>query len=137
MNRKEFIRTCSIVCAGGAAFSVLLQSCKTAFYAPNIISNNTIIIKKIYLAQNTSSVIKNDKLRTPVYLTKINEGEYLAVLMYCTHKGCELNVAGTNLVCPCHGAEFSTAGKVLSPPADKDLQRYSVTTDTENIYIQL
>jgi cytochrome b6-f complex iron-sulfur subunit len=137
MNRKDFIKTCGLVSVGATTLSVLMDSCKTIFYAPNIISGNRIVIKRSDLAQTNSTVIKNNMLQAPIYLTKLNEQEYSAVLMYCTHKGCELNPAGNNLICPCHGSEFSTTGKVLNPPADKDLQHYSVTSDNENIYIQL
>ena len=126
-----------MLCGAGIVFSAVLQSCKTAFYAPNTISENKIVVSKKHFAQNKFVLIKNDQLQAPVYLTKINESEYSAISMLCTHKSCELKPAGINLVCPCHGSEFSNTGKVLSPPAEKDLKKYNITSDMENIYIQL
>ncbi len=137
MDRKEFIKTCGLACVGGTALAALLESCKVAFYAPNTLSENKIIVSKTATAQNNSFVVKNDALQAPIYISKLDETNYSAVLMYCTHKGCELNLAGNYLICPCHGSEFSNTGKVLSPPADKDLLHYTVTSDSENIYIHL
>jgi Rieske Fe-S protein len=41
----------------------------------------------------------------------------------CTHLGCLINKADNgNLVCPCHGSEFSSNGEVIRGPADKPLR---------------
>jgi cytochrome b6-f complex iron-sulfur subunit len=137
MERRAFIKSCGILCTAGIGLPLLLESCKTIFYAPNIIEGNKITVKKSDFASNSFVIVKNEKLQAPVYLHKINENEYSAVLMICTHRGCELNAAGSNLICPCHGAEFSNTGKVLSPPAEKDLCKYATSSDQENIYIRL
>ena len=137
MERRNFIKNCGVLCASSIGVATFLQSCKSAFYVPNVIDDNKIIIKKINFAENKFVIVRNEKLQTPIYLSKVNETEYSAVLMLCTHKGCELNTAGNYLVCPCHGSEFSNTGKVLHSPAEKDLQKFSVTTDNSTIYIQL
>lgn len=45
----------------------------------------------------------------------------------CTHKGCDVEYRADvhQFVCPCHGARFDEAGKVVKGPAKKDLQKYS------------
>lgn len=46
----------------------------------------------------------------------------------CTHLGCKLNKAEDGIIiCPCHGSRFFPDGKVLSGPADKDLQQLTYT----------
>jgi Rieske Fe-S protein len=45
--------------------------------------------------------------------------------------------AGDLLICPCHGSEYSSSGKVLQPPAEKDLYSFGIKTDSENIYINV
>ena len=137
MKRREFIKDCGIFCVSGIGLALFLESCKTIFYAPNVLTGDTLIIKKSDFATHSFVVVKNEKLQAPIYLNKRKENEYSAVLMLCTHKGCELNTAGNNLICPCHGAEFSNTGKVLNPPANEDLKKYQVTNDNENIYIHL
>lgn len=49
----------------------------------------------------------------------------------CTHMNCKINqVAGNELLCPCHGSRFSAGGKVLSGPAVENLKRVKYRIDT-------
>ncbi len=137
MERRNFIKSCSILCASTLGVSTLLQSCKSTFYIPNSFDANRIVIKKADFLENKFVLVKNEKLQAPIYLTKHSDTDFSAVLMLCTHKGCELSTAGNYLVCPCHGSEFSNVGKVLNPPAEKDLEKFAITTDASFIYIQL
>ena len=66
-----------------------------------------------------------------------NENNYVALLLLCTHKGCDVRPAGSILACPCHGAEFSSDGRVLKGPATADLVKYKTRSDNENIYIYI
>ena len=137
MDRKEFIKQCGFYCLAAIGAGILLEGCKAPYYAPNTISGNKISIRKADFLEHKFILVKNERLQAPIYVSKLNEQEYSAVLMLCTHKGCELNPASNFLVCPCHGSEFSNTGKVLSPPAEQDLKKFNVSTDNENIYIQL
>lgn len=137
MERRNFIKQCGALGIACVGFAALLEGCKTISYVPGSTTGNTIQVKKTELIQSKFVLVKNEKLNAPIYLCKLNENQYSAVLMLCTHNGCELNAAGDNLVCPCHGSDFSNTGKVLSPPAAKDLYKYQVTTDQDNIYIKL
>jgi cytochrome b6-f complex iron-sulfur subunit len=67
----------------------------------------------------------------------INEDDYSALLLQCTHKGCELQPQGNFLICPCHGSEFTNKGVVQNPPAEQNLKTFKTSTDNENIYIYL
>ena len=55
--------------------------------------------------------------------------------MLCTHRQCELNVTGIILTCPCHGAEFSSRGKLLQGPAETDLQSLKLSLSDSTIII--
>lgn len=99
--------------------------------------NNKLKIKKIDFADNKFALVKSMRTNAPVYLAKSENGSYTAVLMLCTHKQCELKPAGSILLCPCHGSEFSLSGKVLKEPANKDLVQYETSSDENNIYIHL
>ncbi|MEW6470092.1 MAG: Rieske (2Fe-2S) protein [Bacteroidota bacterium] len=136
MERRDFLKQCGALCLSSVGMAATLQSCKT-LYVPNETVNNRILVKKADFQQGNFVLIRNNRLQAPLYLRKETDDKYTAVLMLCTHKGCELNTAGDRLVCPCHGSEFSHTGQVLSPPADKDLRPYAVTSDTNTIYIQL
>jgi len=141
MERRDFIKQCSVLCAGGIGVTFLMESCGSVHYALNSVETNKIKIQKSeFLDQKNKErkfvVVKNDKLQFPVGLY-LNKGKYTALYMQCTHQGCELHANKTSLVCPCHGSEFSTEGKVQSAPADKDLKQFKVISDNENIYIEL
>ncbi|MGH8861431.1 MAG: Rieske (2Fe-2S) protein [Jatrophihabitantaceae bacterium] len=46
----------------------------------------------------------------------------------CTHQGCTVRPAGSQLDCPCHGSVFdATTGKVLQGPAPSPLPPIAVT----------
>jgi len=81
--------------------------------------------------------LKNDKLDYPILLHRVNDDDYRALLMLCTHKGCELQLQGDFLLCPCHGSEFSNTGVVQNPPAQENLKTFTTRIDDEHIYISL
>jgi cytochrome b6-f complex iron-sulfur subunit len=146
MNRKEFIRNCGLACAGGLTFPALLSGCATANYvAQHTVSSDKILVKKseFLKVSKNKTVMRNFILvrpegnEFPVCVIHLGNDNYSALLMKCTHKGCELQPQGTHLVCPCHGSEFNNKGVVQSPPADVNLQTFNVTTDNENIILQL
>jgi cytochrome b6-f complex iron-sulfur subunit len=138
MKRRDFIVQGAMAGISCTLLGGLLQGCKTPFYVPHRLSDkgDRIIIRKAEMGENPFVLVRNEKLPAPIYLLKKGD-QYSGVLMICTHKGCEVKPAGGYLVCPCHGSEFSAEGKVLSPPADKDLLSYNIATDNEFIYIQL
>ncbi|HUM45756.1 MAG TPA: Rieske (2Fe-2S) protein [Chitinophagales bacterium] len=146
MYRKDFIKVCGMVCLSGTALSTLLQSCAASgYFAATTVSNKQVTIKKtefIITGENKSVqrkfvLVNIPQYSFPVAVYKINDEQYSAVLMECTHKGCELRPQGTFLICPCHGSEFSNTGIVQNPPAEENLKTFQITQDHENIYIQL
>jgi len=146
MERKEFIKNCGFACIGGTALMAFLQSCaSTAYFAQTALEDNKILIKKTeFLTTKKEKIkkrklvlVKSEKFGFPICVYKISEVEYSALLMQCTHKGCELQPQGSFLVCPCHGSEFSNKGVVQNPPAEQNLLTFKTTIDNENIYIHL
>lgn len=146
MDRKEFIKTCGFACLGGTTLAVLLESCAgTNYLAQTSYANNQITIPKtefIRIAKDKTIqrkyvLVQHDKFSYPISVYKLDEENYSALLMQCTHKGCELQAQGDFLICPCHGSEFTNQGVVQNPPAEQDLQTFKISTDNENIYIYL
>jgi len=147
MNRKEFIQKSCILGLGCLSIASLLESCGSIYYAQHTFEEKSkrISVKKSEFTltkegKNTPRkfvIIRNAALDFPIYLWQKAENEYLALYMQCTHKGCELNPHGDFLICPCHGAEFDRFGKVQSPPAEEDLLQFVVSTDAENVWIEV
>lgn len=145
MERRKFIKTCCYSAIGISLGGALLQSCGTIYYATStheagklvVARSEFVKVKKNKQASRNFVLLKTANLGFPICLYKTNENSYTASLLKCTHNGCELNVGGGIYSCPCHGSEFSTTGKVLEGPADRDLQTFKTETDNENIYIYL
>lgn len=57
----------------------------------------------------------------------------------CPHAGCNVKWETTQsqFVCPCHGAEFDSRGRVTQGPAAKDLASYSVKVEGQSILVKL
>lgn len=138
-SRREFIKD-SLGITGLAlcgASSVLLEGCTSLTYINPTLDGNRLVVSKIELLDNKFVLVDHSKLLAPVHLSKTSESEYMAMLLLCTHKGCDVKPAGSIFVCPCHGSEFNSKGAVLQGPAEEALQLYTTTTDNENIYINL
>lgn len=147
MDRREFIKTCSLACISGISLSIVLPGCGTGnYFAKNsLVENNRLAIAKSeFVSLNKGKVnyrkyilMKIEKLSFPVCVFRQSDNEYNALLMQCTHKGCELQPQGSSLICPCHGSEFSNKGIVQNPPAEENLKTFKVDVDNEYIYIRL
>ena len=146
MERREFVKTCGFVCLGGTALVTLLQSCASSnYFAQTVFENNQIAIKKTEFVKTEKDksvqrkyvLVKSEKYNYPICVYKTIEENYIALLMECPHKGCELQPHGDYLICPCHGSEFTNKGIVQNPPAEENLKAFNIKTDNENIYIQL
>ncbi|NJK83358.1 MAG: Rieske (2Fe-2S) protein [Saprospiraceae bacterium] len=92
--------------------------------------------QKSDLAEHPFVLIQPANLPAPIYLTKLENDEYSALLLQCTHRGCEVRPAAKELQCPCHGSVFSNTGEVLESPAERPLRRFQVIEDGENLYIK-
>lgn len=146
MERKEFIKTCGFACLGATTFSIVLNSCANAnYFAKSTFDNKQIIVKKTEFIKTENAkqtqrhyvLVKSEQLSFPICIYKIDEENYTALFMQCTHKGCELKPQSNYLVCPCHGSEFTNQGIVQNPPAEENLKTFNIKTDNENLYIQL
>ncbi|WP_205511223.1 FAD-dependent oxidoreductase [Longitalea arenae] len=67
-----------------------------------------------------------------VALYKDESGQLYAINPRCTHMKCTVawNITEKTWDCPCHGARYDASGKVLTGPADKDLEKINLETGT-------
>jgi cytochrome b6-f complex iron-sulfur subunit len=50
---------------------------------------------------------------------------FVAVTSRCTHEACTITrFASATYICPCHGSQFSTSGRVLAGPATGQLASF-------------
>jgi cytochrome b6-f complex iron-sulfur subunit len=62
------------------------------------------------------------------YLTRLEDGGFIALSLRCTHLGCsiEWEEDKSRFICPCHSSAFSMNGDVQNPPAPKALDFYPI-----------
>lgn len=139
MERRHFIKSLERVAAGFLCVGVsgLAAGCSGLRYVPSTRDGNRLIVRRADAGDGTQLLIEDPQLPRAVYLHRFADGTYAAVFTRCTHQGCQVEPAGDRLACPCHGSEYRLTGEVLRGPAERPLQRYTVTTDSEHIYIHL
>ena len=84
------------------------------------------------LAPGEAKVTKYSGEKLALY--KDEHGELHGVGPVCTHLKCSVawNNAEQSWDCPCHGSRFSFEGKVLTGPADHDLEKVEIKTLVEH-----
>ncbi|THB77262.1 MAG: Rieske (2Fe-2S) protein [Desulfobulbaceae bacterium] len=73
------------------------------------------------------------------YLTRQQDGSFIALSRSCTHLGCSLpwDEKTAKFICPCHGSSFNIAGEVLSPPATRGLDSYPIRIENGIILVNI
>ena len=76
--------------------------------------------------------------KNALWLRRINEGEFIAFSVNCTHLGCPVRwLADAALfMCPCHGGVYYSDGSVAAGPPPKPLIRYDVRTASGQVQIK-
>lgn len=70
-------------------------------------------------------------VRGKFYLSRLDNGGFLALSRTCTHLGCTVPwVADENrFVCPCHSSVFDINGDVVEPPAPRAMDLFEVNIE--------
>jgi cytochrome b6-f complex iron-sulfur subunit len=65
-------------------------------------------------------------IRGKFYLSRLNDGGFLAISRKCTHLGCTIpwDSEKKRFICPCHSSAFDIMGDVINPPASRSLDLY-------------
>ncbi len=139
MSRREFARLSALACAVAACSSD--GGSVTAPTGNGItINGNTMTVP---LAQNDALNRTNGMIvvtQARVVVLRVSATEYRALSSVCTHEGCTVNeFNGTQVICPCHGSQFSTTGAVVRGPAGSPLRSFPTTFDAPsgNIIVNL
>lgn len=146
MDRKNFLKSCGAFCFGGIGLISLLQSCGTNHHFVQSSGNNELLTipKSEFIKTDKEKVsfrkfvlTRSEKFNQPICVFRLDENKFTALLMLCTHNGCELQPQGDYLICPCHGSEFSNLGVVQNPPAELNLKSFKVSENHESVFIHL
>jgi cytochrome b6-f complex iron-sulfur subunit len=146
LSRRDFIRQSTVLGACACCFGTLtlIESCSTSgkTSSTTVLDEKSIVETpgKITIAKSAFGgqkyvKVTSGKFAQPIFVNTNADGTYTAVLMLCTHKGCDLKASDGKLICPCHGSQFDTAGHVLNGPAKTDLQTFQVSADEQHVIL--
>jgi len=150
-TRRQFCgRACSAaaIAALGGAVATVLQSCSSGSptspsgtnASPLPLVSGTASGGTVAITIDASSPLASVG---SVALAQSSAGNYLvartaqdtfvALTATCTHQACQITGhSGQIFVCPCHGSQFDSSGRVLSGPAPTALRQYP-TRFTDNV----
>ena len=145
MNRIDFIKTCGLSCIGAFTLGSVLQSCASVKMVDGIIVGENIHVnlsefKKIKndkITYRKYIVVHNSKLQFPITVYRINENEYSALWMKCSHQGNQVTAYGDKLQCSAHGSEFDKYGNATHGPAENNLRQFPVSKENELLKISI
>lgn len=134
LSRRDFVAVCA-GCAG-----TLLAGCVSMVTHPVPVTGGRVRIdlaKHPELSQPNGAIkVLPEGLQEPIYVLATPPG-FTAVSPICTHRGCTVDVNGERLVCPCHGSTYDRDGRVLKGPAQRPLQRYTVSRSGNELLLEL
>ncbi|HUR12621.1 MAG TPA: Rieske 2Fe-2S domain-containing protein [Flavitalea sp.] len=145
MERRDFIKSSCTACLSVTVLSALVSSCTPTRYITGKLGKDGITLhtddfkvkQKGGTAYSSFLIVRNEALKYPVCVYRLNEQVYTALWMQCTHQGAELQASGDVLQCSAHGSEFTNAGKVRTGPAARDLRTFPVSVVNNEIFIDL
>jgi Rieske Fe-S protein len=145
MQRREFIKNSCSACLSLTVLSTLVISCVATKYISGELGKDGLTISKDEFkvkqkggtAYSSFIIVRNDALQFPICVYRLNENEYSALWMKCTHQGAELQASGDVLQCPAHGSEFNNKGQVTNGPAGSNLRTFPVTLTNHELFIDL
>jgi len=76
-------------------------------------------------------------VRGKFYLTRLDDGGFLALSRVCTHLGCTVPwvEAENRFVCPCHASIFDIRGDVIKSPASRPLDIFQVSIENNSVKV--
>lgn len=137
ISRRAFVRRLPVVTGGlaGGLCVVASWGCAGTPWVTGSLRPDGILFPVSALGVEGGGFVHAPGMERPLYVHRDGDGEWVAVLASCTHRGCQPDSFDGRLVCPCHGSEFSLDGQVLEGPADRPLTRYAVTTEGDDLLV--
>jgi len=124
MDRRVFLRALPVLSAVSAG-ALSSTACAGLTYLAPVGTAGRLTVRAADVPHD-GALLQRPDMAHPIWVRPDAAGVPTALLLRCTHRGCQPDPVGDRLVCPCHGSEFDTSGAVLSGPAETALTRYPV-----------
>ena len=78
-------------------------------------------------------------IRGRFYLSRLDDGGFLALSHKCTHLGCTVpwDAKEMKFMCPCHASAFDITGEVVDAPAPRALDIYPITIENKIVKVDI
>lgn len=140
-NRREFIKRTCTLCAGIAGLGILtsqLTGCNLLPICKGEECKGMISVPLISFTDKINMIIvRNNQLDYDILLIKIDENNYNALQMKCTHQDNPLIANQTGLYCSAHGSTYDLEGKVTKEPALSPLKKFKTEKNNSSILIDV
>jgi Rieske Fe-S protein len=140
MDRRHFIKSTCHACLLGAAGFALPQmaGCSQAYHVfKTQVTDNRVTVPLSLFEKESLQLVRPSGWYYDIAVQKEGDNTYSALLMKCTHQDNQLSAGGNGFECPLHGSRFDKAGNVRKGPAELPLKKYTVTTDKDNLVINI
>ncbi len=131
-SRRSFLNKLWML-LGGLAFAETI-ALVFAFFKPRKPRSNAEDTQKIVIAGPVENFLPGTVsafVRGRFYLSRLEDGGFLAMSARCTHLSCTVPWASAEnrFICPCHSSEFDIRGEVANPPAPRALDLYQIVIE--------
>ncbi len=139
-TRREFCtHTCQVasLAALGGVFGSLVSACAGSPTSPSNVPSLSTISGSLAGGNVTVSIDSASPLASiggaalvtfgagSLLVVRATQDSFTALSSTCTHQTCTITGFGSQLfVCPCHGSQFDTTGRVVMGPAIASLKQY-------------
>ena len=142
MQRRDFLKGACRICLLGAAGATVMDmaSCSPAvgnsIFRPDIV-DNAVTIPLALFDQKNFGVISPNKYPYEVAIEKKEDGNFIALLLKCTHYDNQLTPTGNGFTCAAHGSKFTLDGTVVKGPAEAPLKQLKTTKTNTDLIVNL
>lgn len=88
-------------------------------------------------AVQKTRLVRVNNYEYDIAVREVSEGNFLALLMKCTHAGQPLTKTGSGFYCTLHGSRFSPTGIVENGPASHPLAHLPVLVENDQLILTL
>jgi cytochrome b6-f complex iron-sulfur subunit len=141
MDRRYFLQQscgfCLTMLVGGW-LAQELSACSAGKILQARLVDREVEVDKTLLNDEHFQVVAASGVRYRIAVRRLADGQYLALLLMCTHARNPVTLTGNSFYCPLHGSRFDSQGNVTQGPAQQPLLHLPVRQDTQgNLHIAL